>query len=125
MADFGTAYRSKILGNMHDEAGGYSRSPKVFESLIRRLRDKILNYPGEYELLEMAHMEDAEVVLFAYGTTSRAAKTAVRMAREEGIRAGLVRPITIWPFPQESISKIAEKAKQFLVIEMNLGQIVL
>jgi 2-oxoglutarate ferredoxin oxidoreductase subunit alpha len=125
MADFGTAYRSKILGNMHDEAGGYSRSPKVFESLIRRLRDKILNYPEEYELLEMAHMEDAEVVLFAYGTTSRAAKTAVRMAREEGIRAGLVRPITIWPFPQESISKIAEKAKQFLVIEMNLGQIVL
>jgi len=125
MADFGSAYRSKILGNMVDDAVGYSRNPKVFETLIRRLQNKILNYPGEYESLEMSHIEDAEVVLFAYGTPSRAAKTAVRMAREEGIHAGLVRPITVWPFPHKTISEIAEKIKHFLVIEMNLGQMIL
>ena len=125
MADFGNAYRSKILGNMHDEGGHYSRSPKVFDALIRRLRDKILNYPAEYESLEKVRLEDAEIAIFAYGTTSRAAKAAVRMAREKGIRVGLVRPITVWPFPHETISKLAERIKHFLVVEMNLGQMVL
>ncbi len=125
MADFGGPYRSKILGNMHDEGGKYSRNPKVFENLIRRLRDKILKYPEEYEFLERIHMEDADIAIFAYGTPSRAAKTAIRMARESGIRAGLVRPTTVWPFPLNAVSKIAERVGHFLVVEMNLGQMVL
>jgi 2-oxoglutarate/2-oxoacid ferredoxin oxidoreductase subunit alpha len=125
MADFGNAYRSKILGNMHDEGGHYSRSPKVFDALIRRLRDKILKYPEEYESIEDVGLEDAEVAIFAYGTTSRAAKAAVRRAREKGIRVGLVRPVTVWPFPEAALSKLAGRIRHFLVVEMNLGQMVL
>jgi 2-oxoglutarate/2-oxoacid ferredoxin oxidoreductase subunit alpha len=125
MADFGNGYRSKILGNMHDEAGRYSRDPKVFDALIRRLRDKILDYPAEYESVEQFRLEDAETAIFAYGTTSRAAKAAVRMARDKGMRVGLVRPVTVWPFPEETISMLADRIRHFLVIEMNLGQIVL
>lgn len=124
MAEFGNAYRSKILGNMHDEEGGYSRNPKIFSELLYRLRDKILDYPEEYESFEKVLMEDAEIAILAYGTSSRAAKAAIRIARAEGIPVGLIRPITIWPFPEETISKLAEKVKHILVVEMNLGQIV-
>ena len=67
---------------------------------------------------------DAEIVLVAFGTSARIAKTAVALARAEGIRAGLIRPITLFPFPGKIISSCAERAGRFLVVEMNMGQMV-
>ena len=71
---------------------------------------------------EMA--EDADIIVVAYGTTARIALTAVRKAREQGIKAGLIRPITVWPFPEKEIAAAAQRCKAFLTVEMSLGQMV-
>ena len=124
MADFGSGYRSKVIGNVHDEAGEYSRSPKVMDKLIRRLQGKVTNYLHEIQLLESFWLEDAEIALFAYGTSARAAKAAVKIAREAGLKLGLFRPITVWPFPRSEVSRLAGRVKAILVLEMNLGQLL-
>jgi 2-oxoglutarate ferredoxin oxidoreductase subunit alpha len=69
-------------------------------------------------------MEDAEVAVVAYGIESRAALSAVRKARSNGIKAGLVRLVTLWPFPEKPIAEVAEKVKMIIVPEMNYGQLV-
>ena len=64
------------------------------------------------------------MVVFSYGSTARSARAAVKLARANGIKAGFVKTMTIWPFPDELISKIAEKARAIVVPEMNMGQLV-
>lgn len=66
--------------------------------------------------------EDAEIVVAAHGSVARIAKTVVRMARAEGIRLGLFRPITVWPFPYEPLKRLASRAKTVLTVEMSAGQ---
>jgi len=124
MADFGSGYRSKVIGNVHDEAGEYSRNPRVMDKLIRRLQWKVANYLREIQLLESFWLEDAEIALFAYGTSARAAKAAVKIAREAGLKVGLFRPITVWPFPRKEVGHLAGRVKAILVLEMNLGQLL-
>jgi 2-oxoglutarate ferredoxin oxidoreductase subunit alpha len=75
-------------------------------------------------MCETVLCDDADIVLVAFGTSARIAKTAVHLARAEGIKAGLIRPITLFPFPQRIIAKIAERTEHFLVVEMNMGQMV-
>jgi 2-oxoglutarate ferredoxin oxidoreductase subunit alpha len=75
-------------------------------------------------LCEQYRVEDAEIVLVAYGTTARIVRAAVNKARTQGIRAGLIRPITLWPFPAEQINKAAEEFRIFLTVEMSMGQMV-
>ncbi|OGW14116.1 MAG: hypothetical protein A3G93_10595 [Nitrospinae bacterium RIFCSPLOWO2_12_FULL_45_22] len=69
-------------------------------------------------------LEDAELVLVSFGSTARAALEAFLMAREEGMRVGMIRPITLWPFPYQIIKETSHKVKKFLVVEDNLGQMV-
>ena len=69
-------------------------------------------------------MDDAEIAVVAYGTTARIALTAVRRAREEGIKVGLIRPITLWPFPSDTIAEAAKHVKHFITVEMSMGQMV-
>jgi len=78
--------------------------------------DEIINY-------EEYMVEDAEILLIAYGSTSRSARQAVRMARMDGIKVGLFRPITIWPFPNARLKKLISKVDAALVAELNMGQI--
>ncbi len=68
--------------------------------------------------------EDAETVVVAYGATARIVKAAVVAARAEGIKVGLIRPITLWPFPEKVISEAAAKAKHMICVEMSMGQMV-
>lgn len=68
--------------------------------------------------------DDADIIVVAYGASSRVAKSAVNKAREEGIKVGLLRPITLWPFPEKAILKVAESAKKFLCVEMCKGQMI-
>jgi len=75
-------------------------------------------------MCETIRMEDAEIAVVAFGTSARIAKTAVSLAREEGVKAGLIRPITLFPFPEKIIAKAAESVKRFLVVEMNMGQML-
>ncbi len=80
---------------------------------------------AEHEVLcETSLTQDAEIVLVAFGTSARIAKSVITLARAEGIKAGLVRPITLFPFPEKIISKIAEQTARILVVEMNMGQMV-
>ena len=68
--------------------------------------------------------EDAEIVLVAYGITSRICRTAVNLARKKGIKAGLFRPITLWPYPKKELAAASAAAKRLLVVELNMGQMV-
>jgi 2-oxoglutarate ferredoxin oxidoreductase subunit alpha len=68
--------------------------------------------------------EDAEVIFWAYGSSSRSARYAVNELRKEGIKAGLFRPITLWPFPEKRTAELAKQAKAIIVPEMNLGQMI-
>jgi 2-oxoglutarate ferredoxin oxidoreductase subunit alpha len=80
---------------------------------------------AEHDVMyETVLMDDAEIVVVAFGTSARIAKTAVNLARAEGIKAGLIRPITLFPFPDKIIAKAAETMERFLVVEMNMGQMV-
>ena len=69
-------------------------------------------------------MEDADIVLVAFGASARIARSAVMAAREKGIKAGLIRPITLWPFPVNAIDAACSHAKEFLSVEMNMGQMI-
>ena len=68
--------------------------------------------------------DDAEICLVAYGITSRICKTAVNAARKKGIRAGLLRPVTLWPYPKAILANLADRVDRFLVVELNMGQMV-
>ncbi|MBE6600193.1 MAG: 3-methyl-2-oxobutanoate dehydrogenase subunit VorB [Ruminococcaceae bacterium] len=75
-------------------------------------------------LYEELYTDDADIVIVSYGITSRICKSAIEMARAEGIKVGLIRPITVWPYPKAAIAKAAKTAKHFLVVELNMGQMV-
>ena len=95
------------------------------EELEKTVLDRFERY-AEIEEKEVKYdtylTEDADLIVVAYGITARIAKTAVRMAREQGLKVGLFRPITLWPFPNKELKALAETAKAFLSVEMNMGQ---
>jgi 2-oxoglutarate ferredoxin oxidoreductase subunit alpha len=94
------------------------------EEFNKRLRQKYLTMERELVRFEEDHNEDAEIVLVAYGTSARVAREAAELARRQGIRAGLVRPITLWPFPVAPLVKAAKRGARFLVVEMSWGQMI-
>ena len=96
------------------------------EQLNRDLEEKYRRIARQEVRWAGGGLEDAQLVLVAYGTTARIASTAVEVLREEGIRAGLFRPITLWPFPTEALGRLAGAGhvKGFLTVEMSLGQMV-
>jgi len=125
MACFGEGYRFHATGLTHDEHGyPKTTSSEVQEQLVKRLCDKIRKNADRIIRVEETMLNDAEVVVVAYGIVARAALSAVRKAREMGIKAGLLRLITLWPFPEKHVAKIAKKAKKIIVPEMNCGQMV-
>lgn len=124
LANVGEGYCIRVVGNMHNKAGDYSRNPRDFDFLIHRLHNKILTNLEDIQSYEEVDIDGADFVIVSYGIVSRAAKAAIRLAKEQGIRVGLFRPITIWPFPSARIEAIGKKIKGFIVAEMNLGQII-
>lgn len=126
LAAFGDGYRFHVTGLTHGEDGFPTNNPKVGERQILRIVQKIASRRDELARFEEVSMEDAEVVVVAYGGTARSAKKAVRDARAEGIKAGLLRVITLWPFPETRVAKLREMGlKAVIVPEMNMGQYVL
>lgn len=125
MADFGTGYRYHVTGLVHDETGFPSNSTEVADKLVRRLMDKVEIHKEDIITWEEENVEDADVIIFAYGCVARAAKTAMKMLREKGVKVGLFRPITVWPFPEERLIELSKNAKAIVAPEMNLGQMVL
>ena len=104
-------------GNMPDTG-----TPSVAADLGRYLREKIYRHRDEIERVEELEMEDAEVAIFAYGSVARSARAAVKWARAQGARVGLVRPVTLWPFPTKAVEQMAAQVRTIIVPEMNLKQ---
>ena len=125
MACFGDGFSFHATGLTHDEHGyPQTQSSEVQQRLVRRLCDKIRKNADKIIRIEEVMLEDADVVVVAYGIVARAALSAVRKARDSGIKAGLLRLITLWPFPEKNVAKIAKQAKVIVVAEMNCGQLV-
>ncbi|HHZ01875.1 MAG TPA: 2-oxoacid:acceptor oxidoreductase subunit alpha [Tissierellia bacterium] len=122
MAAFGEGYRYHVTGLVHDETGFPTNNNEVAENLIRRLVEKIEKNIEDFSYYEEYRLEDAEVVIVAYGGVSRSAKYAVDELRKKNIKAGMFRPITIWPFLEKQIREVGLRAKEIYVAEMNLGQ---
>lgn len=125
MAAFGDGYRFHVTGLVHDETGFPSNSSKVAKELLDRLMNKINNNLDDIVEYEEFMIEDAEIIVLSYGSTARSAKSAVKKLRNEGVKVGLFRPITIWPFPEERVLEISKNVKSIIVAEMNMGQLVL
>ena len=99
-------------------------NPEELEKHNIKLHQKYLKMAKNEVRVEKYLTEDAEIVIAAYGTTARIAKTAIKLLREKGIKTGLVRPITLFPFPYKAFEEIAEKIASILVVEMNMGQML-
>lgn len=125
MADFGTGYKWHVTGLVHDETGFPSNSPVVAQKSLKRLMDKLEKYKDEIIMWEEEQTEDADIVVVAYGSIARSAYEAIGELRKEGIKVGLFKPLTIWPFPEKALENLSEKVKKFIVAEMNYGQVFL
>jgi 2-oxoglutarate ferredoxin oxidoreductase subunit alpha len=124
MACFGDGYRFYATGLTHNEKGYPDMSVEAQDRLVRRLCDKIRRNADEIERVEEHYTDDCDVLVVAYGITARSALSAVKRAREEGIRAGLLRLVTLWPFPDGRIEALAKGIRGAVVAEMNYGQLV-
>jgi 2-oxoglutarate ferredoxin oxidoreductase subunit alpha len=127
MADFGSGYRYHVTGLYHDARGLPEDHPEVVDALQRRLMRKVeLGLPDiqKYEQVSLA-LDDATLGIIAYGSSARSAKAAIRLARARGIPVGLLRPVTLWPFPEGPVADLAKQVRHLIVVEMNLGQIAL
>lgn len=122
MACAGEGYHVHVTGLTHDEQGYPIITPQVHERLVRRLTDKIRLNARKIIQVEEIGIPDARVVVVAYGCTSRAAREAVTLMRSKGKKVGLLRLITLWPFPEERVSKISKNLSAFIVPEINYGQ---
>jgi 2-oxoglutarate ferredoxin oxidoreductase subunit alpha len=126
MACAGDGYRIHVTGLTHDERGyPDTDNEQTQHRLIERLIGKIHNNRGDIIELHEDQVEGAEVVVVAYGISARTAARPVRIAREMGLRVGLLKLMTVWPFAEDRIRELAGKVKAFVVPEINMGQIAL
>jgi 2-oxoglutarate ferredoxin oxidoreductase subunit alpha len=123
MANFGEGYRYHVTGLTHDIRGFPTSRPDEIGPFIARLHRKISQHFSEIQMAEYFQTEDAEITIIAYGSVARSAKRAVWEAREKGIRVGLLRLTTIWPFMRSAVEKVLQTARVLIVPEMNMGQI--
>jgi 2-oxoglutarate ferredoxin oxidoreductase subunit alpha len=118
-------YRYHYTGLHHDKNGFPTEEIETCRKLIQRLEDKVMAHQDELESNEEFMCDDLEendVLIIAYGSVSLAAKEAIRHLREDGIKAGLFRPITIWPSPAKRIRELTNSVKNVLVVELNIRQ---
>jgi pyruvate/2-oxoacid:ferredoxin oxidoreductase alpha subunit len=108
----------------HNLVSSIFLEPDELEAHVRKLDAKYKKAAEAETRYELYRAEDPEVLLVGYGITSRVLRTVVDMVRKEGVRAGLFRPITVWPFPSEALRHAARRAQMVLVVEMSTGQMV-
>ncbi len=125
MAGVGEGYRFHVTGLTHDERGYPVSSVEAQDKLVRRLVEKIDKNRDDIIDLEEDGVDGAEVVVCSYGISARVSLVAVERARAEGIKVGMLRLITVWPFPEDRIRQISGRIGAFVVPEINCGQIAL
>ena len=122
MAKLGEGYNVLYTINPHDKRGMITGDLDVYDQLYKRITDKIKRAVDDIVKYQTYYLDDADIAVIAYGSESRAALEAVRKAREEGIKAGLLKLVTIWPFHDKLIKSVAERVNKIVVPEMNLGR---
>jgi len=123
MAPFGAGYRYHVTGLVHDVRGFPTQLGDEIVAFKRRLFRKITQHFHDIQLVKTERTEDAEVLVVAYGSVARSARRAVALAREKGIKAGLLQLVTLWPFPRRPLEPLLTQVRAVLVPELNLGQI--
>ena len=116
-----TGHRNK---RPHNVANSLHLKPEELERTNNERFERYATIKAKEQRAETFHIEDAEIVLVAFGACARIARSAVNKARDVGIKAGLIRPITLWPFPVDAIQAAIPGATSFLTVEMNMGQMV-
>ena len=125
MANAGDGYRFHVTGLTHDERGYPVMTAEAQDKLVRRLVDKIEKNKADIIDIEEDGIDNADAVVCSYGISARVSQFAVELARGEGIKVGMLRLVTVWPFPEERIRQVAKHIKAFVVPEINYGQIAL
>jgi 2-oxoglutarate ferredoxin oxidoreductase subunit alpha len=123
MSAFGDGYRYHVTGLCHDVRGYPTTRPDEVEPLIRRLFSKISKDLDHLQWFDSYATDDAEVIVVAYGSVARSALRAVKQARDQGLKAGLIKLKILWPFMRQTIADVIDKTPKLLVPEMNMGQI--
>lgn len=124
MPAFGSGYRWHVTGLVHDETGFPKGTPAATLAAANRQRAKLENNLDDIVQVENYRMEDADFAVVAFGGAARTAYETVDMVRAEGLKVGLVRPVTIWPFAEAQMKELAGRVKGILVHELNCGQYV-
>ncbi|MBS1249290.1 MAG: 2-oxoglutarate oxidoreductase subunit KorA [Chloroflexi bacterium] len=124
MIKVGDGYRIHVSGLTHDERGYPAMYAEANEWNVARLMDKIHANRHDIIQVEEHDLEDAEVVVVSYGISARTSLWPIQQAREEGLKVGYLRLITVWPFPEERVRQMAKNVRALVVPELNMGQIV-
>ena len=124
MPAFGEGHKLLVTGSTHKPDGVRNFAPEYHQKIIYRIRDKILNAEQKIRDIHTEHIDDAKVAVLSFGASARPSMEAVEKARESGIKAGLYRLKTIWPFPEEPVRELADQVDSIIVVEMNVGKLV-
>lgn len=123
MAPPGAGYRAHTTGLTHGEDGFPTQNPEAVTRNLSRLFTKLERHRDAIDSWETLRCDDADVVIVAIGISARAATRAVKLCRAQGLKVGLFRPITLWPFPERQLRQATAQARAVLVPEMNTGQL--
>jgi len=123
MASFGDGYRHHVTGLIHDKKGYPTQNSSEIEAFHLRMAHKITSGFPEIQMVREFFLDDAEIVVIAYGSVARSSLRAVQDARNNGIKAGLLQLVTLFPFPRGAVSPLLNQCRVALVPEMNMGQI--
>lgn len=123
MVKAGDGYRIHVTGLTHDERGYPAMNPEANQWNVSRIMDKIQANQKEIIQVEKSKLRGAQVIVVSYGISARTSLWPIEQARKEGLKVGYLRLITVWPFPDDLIAKLAEKVDAFIVPEINMGQI--
>jgi len=125
MAIAGEGYRFHVTGLTHDDRGYPMTVASAQVKYVQRLLDKIRHNVDDILIVEEQDITDAEVIVVSYGISARVSLLPVQQARQEGMKVGLLKLVTVWPFPEQRIRELARQARAFVVPEINAGQIAL
>ncbi len=120
----GDGFRTHTTGLTHAESGFPTQEPQQVDQFLRRILDKLEIHRDLIDAYEAIDTEDADYLVVAFGITARAARRAIKEAREQGLKVGMFRPITLWPFPVDAFKSIIDGKRGVLVAEMNAGQLI-
>jgi 2-oxoglutarate ferredoxin oxidoreductase subunit alpha len=123
MLPIGEGYRFHVTGLTHDYRGYPVIDAEAQKWKVEHLMDKVRKHADEIIRYEQEGVEDAEVVVMAYGISSRVVRRAIDQARSDGIKVGLVKLITIWPFAEKLVAELSARVKSLVMVELNMGQL--